>query len=103
MRSSETPCRRNASRAPTSSRSVMKSLNRATTMPKRLFSAVSVPRNSAILVQPEQVAELGLLHAQVLHVALGRLGHEGHALDDFQPEGLETNALGRVVREEPHL
>src|SRR5438093_13654219 len=89
--SSATPWRRKASLAPERRRSVTKSLNFATTTPKRRPSACRTPRYSVMpLVEPEEVAELVLFDAKVIAVALGGCGDQGHALHGLQPEALQA-------------
>src|SRR5688500_3972492 len=51
----------------------------------------------------EEVAELGLLGAEVVHGGVGRLDFEGDALDDAQPRLLHRAQLERVVRHQPDL
>ena len=49
------------------------------------------------------MSELLALGSEVLQVLLVRADLQRHAFDDLEPVALETRALGRVVRHQPHL
>ena len=52
--------------------------------------------------QAEQMPHALLLREEVLVVLLVRLRHDRDALDDLDAQFLQSFALGRVVRQQPH-
>src|SRR3954454_7069651 len=98
---SSTPWRTSPSRAPASSRSVMKSLKRAQANATRRPSPRSMPLYE-VIESFQEVAHAVALGAQVVDVL--RVGHrvQRNALDDLEPEPVEAAVLGRVVGHVPH-
>src|SRR5439155_13431247 len=107
---SSTPWRRRPSRAPASSRSVIRSLKRAQTSATRKPSPRRSPAwrlalrvaSEDVIEALQQVSHARLLGAQVADVVGVGLGLERHPLDDLEAEALEAAVLGRVVRQQTH-